>query len=207
MSKTDEPSAMRDHARAANPPSGLENQEGRDSPLANLLKGKWLKHPLHGVVVHVPVALWPAAFLFDLLSYAGIGANPVVRLSFVAIAFGLAGAAIAVPTGVADWSEIKQEKPAWKIGVYHMGANLLAIMIYAVNLGLRLENFKDATRVTPIQLTLSGIGTLILFGSAYLGGLMLYDQGIGVARQSKHKWRKAAEAGHANLPPEKMTKK
>jgi uncharacterized membrane protein len=185
------------------------NQEGRggDSPVANLLKGKWLKHPLHGAVVHVPVALWPAAFLFDLLSYAGVGANPVVRLSFVAIAFGLAAAAIAVPTGVVDWSEIKQEKPAWKIGLYHMGANLIVIILYAVNLGLRLENFRDATRVTPIQLTLSGIGTLVLFVSAYLGGLMVYDHGIGVARQSKHKWRKVAEAGHANLPPEKMTKK
>ena len=162
-----------------------------------------MKHPLHSAVVHVPVALWPAALLFDLLSYAGVGANAMVRLSFVAIALDLAATAIAVPTGVADWSEIKQEKPAWKIGLYHMGANLLVIILYAVNLGLRLEDFKYATRVTPIQLILSAMGTLLLFGSAYLGGLMVYDHGIGVARQSKHKWRKAAEAGSANVPPEK----
>ncbi len=167
----------------------------------NLLKGKWLKHPLHGAVVHVPVALWPAAFMFDLLSYAGIGANVMVRLSFVAIALGLTATAIAVPTGVADWSEIKQEKPAWKIGLYHMGANLFVIVVYAVNLGLRLESFKYATRVTPTQLILSAVGTVVLFGSAYLGGVMVYDHGIGVGRQSKRKWRKAAEAGNANLPP------
>lgn len=153
--------------------------------------------------MHVPVALWPGALLFDLLSFAGVGGNAMVRLSFVAIAFGLAAAAFAVPTGVADWSEIKQEKPAWKIGLYHMGANLIVIILYAINLGLRLETFETATRIAPMPLILSAIGTVVLFGSAYLGGMMVYDHGASVARESKHKWRKAAEAGNANVPPPK----
>jgi uncharacterized membrane protein len=170
---------------------------------ADLLKGKWLGHPLHAAIVHIPVALWPGALLFDLVSYAGVGGNPVVRLSFIAIGAGLAGALVAVPTGVADWSEIKQEKPAWKIGLAHMGANLVAIILYAVNLGLRLETFESATRIAPAPLILSAIGTVVLFGSAYLGGMMVYDHGIGIARESKRKWRKIAEAGNANVPPEK----
>ena len=170
---------------------------------ADLLKGKWLGHPLHAAIVHVPVALWPGALVFDLLSYAGVGGNAMAKLSFVAIAFGLAAAAFAVPTGVADWSEIKQEKPAWKIGLYHMGANLIAIILYAINLGLRVESFETATRIAAVPLILSAIGTAILLGSAYLGGLMVYDHGIGIARESKRKWRKAAEAGKANVPPEK----
>src|SRR5687767_3488865 len=174
-----------------------------DVRAAELLKGKWLGHPLHAAVVHIPVALWPGALLFDLLSYAGVGGNTVLRLSFIAIAVGLAGALIAVPTGVADWSEIKQERPAWKIGLAHMGANLVVIILYAINLGLRLETFETATRISPPPLILSAIGTLVLFGSAYLGGLMVYDHGIGIARQSKRKWRKIAEAGNANVPPEK----
>ena len=45
-------------------------------------------------------------------------------------------------------------------------------------------------------------GTLILIGSAYLGGRMVYEYGISVARMSKKEWRKLAEAGGANLPPE-----
>jgi len=169
----------------------------------DLLRGKWLKHPLHAAIVHVPVGLWPAALIFDLLSYAGVGGNAMVKLSFIAIAFGLAAAAVAVPTGVADWSEIKQEKPAWKIGLYHMGANLIVIILYGINLGLRLESFETATRIGAAPLILSAIGTVLLIGSAYLGGMMVYDQGIGIARESKHKWRKIAEAGKANLPPPK----
>jgi len=31
--------------------------------------------------------------------------------------------------------------------------------------------------------------------------LMVYDHGISVARQSKHKWRHVAEAAGANVPP------
>ncbi|HEU5124178.1 MAG TPA: DUF2231 domain-containing protein [Verrucomicrobiae bacterium] len=171
--------------------------------LINFLKGKWLGHPLHPVLVHVPAALWPGALVFDLLSRGHIGGNAMVRLSFCAIAVGLAVALLAVPTGLVDWSGIKKEKPAWKIGLYHLALNLVVALLFAVNLGLRVATFRDATEVLPIPTLLSAIGTLLLMISGYLGGLMVYDHGISVARQSKKKWRKVAEAGGANVPPEK----
>jgi uncharacterized membrane protein len=171
--------------------------------VADLLKGKWLKHPLHPIVVHVPVALWPGALVFDLLSRFGDGSNALVRLAFFAIAFGLAATLLAIPTGVADWSEIKQEKPAWKIGLYHMAANLVVTILFAINFGLRLDTFQTAEKIGNVPLLLSAIGTLLVFVSAYLGGRMVYAHGIGVARTSKTKWRKLAQAGNANVPPEK----
>ncbi len=88
----------------------------------NFLKGKWLGHPLHPILVHVPMAMWPGALIFDLLSKWQIGGNAMVRLSFYAIVFGLLASLLAVPAGVVDWSGIKKEKPAWKIGLYHMPA-------------------------------------------------------------------------------------
>ncbi len=36
--------------------------------LLGFLKGKWMEHPLHPIVVHVPMAMWPSALIFDLLS-------------------------------------------------------------------------------------------------------------------------------------------
>src|SRR5207249_3237877 len=105
-------------------------------PLLDFLKGKWLGHPLHPILAHVPMAMWPGALIFDLLSQCPIGGNAMVRLSFYAIMFGLAAA-------------------------------------------------------------------LLLICSAYLGGRMVYEYGISVARMSKKKWRKLAAAGGANLPPEK----
>jgi hypothetical protein len=35
--------------------------------LLDFLKGKWLRHPLHPILVHVPMAIWPSALIFDLL--------------------------------------------------------------------------------------------------------------------------------------------
>jgi uncharacterized membrane protein len=168
--------------------------------LLDFLKGKWLKHPLHPILVHVPMAMWPGALVFDLLSRWN--GNVMVRLSFYAIIFGLVTSLLAVPTGVVDWTGIKKEKPAWKIGLYHMILNLVVAVLFAINLGLRVHTFRYDTIVTGAPLALSIIGTVLLIGSAYLGGMMVYDYGISVARMSKRKWRKIAEAGGANLPPE-----
>ena len=168
--------------------------------IADFAKGKWLKHPLHPIVVHVPVALWPGALLFDGLSRIGLGGNGMVQLSFYSIALGLLAALVAVPTGVLDWGEIRKEKPAWKLGLYHMAVNLVADLLFAINLGLRFQDFHTARTVAAAPLLLSAIGTVMLIGGAYLGGLMVYDHGIGVARMSKDKLRKEAERAGANVP-------
>ncbi len=126
----------------------------------------------------------------------------MVRLSFYAIIFGLMASLLAVPTGVVDWSGVKKENPAWKIGLYHMILNLAVAVLFAINLGLRVQTFRQATVIEGAPLVLSIVGTVLLIGSAYLGGLMTYNYGISVARMSKKKWRRIAEVGGANLPPE-----
>src|SRR5437016_14585341 len=171
--------------------------------LLNILKGKWLGHPLHPILVHIPMAMWPGALIFDLLSKWQIGGNAMVRLSFYAIVFGLAASLLALPTGLVDWTGIKKEKPAWKIGLYHMALNLVVAILFAVNLGVRMRTLHEATEVSSTPLLLSAIGTFLLFVSSYLGGLMVYYHGISVARLSKKKWRKIAEAGGANMPAAK----
>lgn len=171
--------------------------------LIKFLKGKWLKHPLHPAVAHVPAGLWPGALICDLLSRMHVGGNTMVRLSFYCISAGLLVAGLAVASGLADWSDIKKEKPAWKIGLYHMTLNLIAAAVFAINLGVRIETFRVDDRVSVLATTLSGVGTLLVLISGYLGGLMVYDRGTGVARESKKKLRRIAEAAGSAVPPEK----
>jgi uncharacterized membrane protein len=171
--------------------------------IADVAKGKWLKHPLHPIVVHAPVGLWPSALIFDCLSRIGLGGNAIVQLSFFSITAGLLAALIAIPTGVLDWGEVRKERPAWKLGLYHMAVNLVVALIYAINLGLRIEDFRSAETVAAAPWALSGIGTVLLFLGAYLGGLMVYDQGVGVARMSKDNLRNEAERAGANVPKAK----
>jgi uncharacterized membrane protein len=161
------------------------------------------KFPLHSLVVHLPMAGWIGALLFDLLSRIHVGGNSMVRLSFFSIIFGLATALVAIPTGLLDWTGVKPEKPAWKLGLFHMAANLIVTLLFAANVGVRLSTWRTAAMVSPPALLLSAAGTLLLFVGAYLGGLMVYNHGVGVARRSKEKYRRMAEKGGARVPEKK----
>jgi uncharacterized membrane protein len=171
----------------------------------DLLQGKWLGHPLHPAVVHVPTGLFPAALVFDLLALAAApdGDNAAVQCSFWSLAIGLAAVLVAVPTGLADWSDIKPDKPARKLGVYHLSLNVLVTLLMAASLWLRWRHGSDASRPPIAAVALCALGNVVLAVSGYLGGRMVYQYGIGVARLSKQRWRKVAEAGGARLPEEK----
>jgi uncharacterized membrane protein len=170
-------------------------------PMIDFLQGKWLKHPLHPALAHIPTALWPSAFAFDLLSQLR-PENAFIQLSFYSILLGLLAALLAIPTGYADWTDIRPEKPAWKLGLYHMIMNGVISILWGVNLALRLGSFQTAATVPLGLLALSALATLLLLVSGYLGGRMIYAFGINVARLSKKKWRKIALEGGAVVPPE-----
>ncbi|HSL28534.1 MAG TPA: DUF2231 domain-containing protein [Anaerolineales bacterium] len=169
--------------------------------MIDFLQGKWLRHPLHPALVHIPTALWPSAFVFDLISLYSTD-NVYVQLAFYAIATGLIVAVFAVPTGYADWTDIKPDKPAWKLGLYHMLINVFVMVLWGINFWLRLPTFQSATSVQGGLVAISALATLLLLVSGYLGGRMIYAYGINVARLSKKKWREIAVEGGAAVPPE-----
>jgi uncharacterized membrane protein len=76
------------------------------------------------------------------------------------------------------------------------------MLLFALNLAMRWRTFAHRNHVDLIPLLLSAVGTLLLIISTYLGSWMVYDQGIGIARFSKSKWRKLALAAQSNVPPE-----
>lgn len=169
--------------------------------IVDLLQGKWLGHPLHPALVHLPVGLWPVACALDIALCAGVQIPGAGRLAVACVGLGLLAALGAVPAGIADWSSIKREKPAWKLGVIHMLLNVVAIVIWSINFGLRLRA-PDAS-VSPSVLASSVAGTVLLLAGGYLGSLMTFDHGVGVARLSKKKWRQAAVRAGAHVPDEK----
>lgn len=169
--------------------------------MIDFLQGKWLKHPLHPALVHIPAALWLVAWGCDLLSQV----RTETTFGLIAFYAGLLGwivALLAIPTGFADWIDIGREKPAWKLGLYHMGLNVLVVILWAINLWLRVETLQSAAPVPAGLVWLSTLAAVLLLVSGYLGGRMIYAYGISVARLSKAKWRKMAQQGGAALPPE-----
>ena len=176
--------------------------EARRMTIKDLLQGKWLGHPLHPALVHVPTGLWPAALILDLISFFGDGSMAVVRAAFWCVCGGILGALVAVPAGLADWWDIKPGKPARKLGWWHMGLNSVVLLIFIASLCTRWASGLHHDHVDWVSLALCLAGNAILFVSGYLGGRMVYEHGTGVARMSKKKWRKIAEAGGARVPAE-----
>lgn len=173
------------------------------NPLKSFLLGKWLGHPLHPAIVHVPIALWVGSLVMDLLTLFHVGGNALVRTSFVAILFGLLSTALVIPAGIAEWTQIKREKPAWKLALYHMLLNVVVSLLLVGSLLLRLGDNLRLDQVPLSAFTLNFMANIVLGVSGYIGGRMVYDKGIAVARMSRKQWRQIAAAGNANLPPEK----
>ncbi len=171
--------------------------------LLEILQGKWLGHPLHPAIVHVPLGLWTFACILDVIVWLGGDSVVLPRLAFYSVLIGLIGALLAVPPGVADWTPIKKEKPAWKLGLYHLLLNLLATILWTVNFGLRFETLETGVGITVPVLVTSLVATLLVFAGGYIGSLMVFDQGTSVARQSKDKWRSRAQRAGSNIPDKK----
>ena len=166
------------------------------------LQGHWFGHPLHPFLTHLPTSLWPTALVLDCISFIRGGDHPSLTLTaWWCILAGLASALAAVPTGLADWSDIKPDKPARKIGLIHMGINGIVFCIFVASFILRCLAGPSEPRATLVQLILSAIGTGMLLVSGYLGGLMIYDHGIRVGKESKPYWSHIAELAGANTPP------
>jgi len=165
-----------------------------------VLLGKWLGHPLHPAIVHVPIALWVGACIFDIMNLGGLGGNSLVRTSFWSILLGLVATLVVVPAGFAEWSEIKREKPAWKLALWHMILNVITMLIFVASLALRWGDAYDMNKVPMGAAVLCFVATAVLGVSGYLGGRMVYEHGIGIGRESKTEYRALAAKAGANLP-------
>jgi nitrite reductase/ring-hydroxylating ferredoxin subunit len=132
----------------------------------DLLHGTWLGHPLHPVLVQVPVGTWLSAGVLDLV--------PSFRPAATAlIGTGVAAAVPAALSGAADWSE--QEVGVRRLGALHAVANTAALGLYVGSLVARGKGRGTLGRV----LSYAGLG--VAGGSAAVGGHMSYSQSSGAS--------------------------
>src|SRR5215218_4348308 len=100
----------------------------RPQALRDFLHGSWLGHPLHPVLVQIPVGSWTSAGVLDLVP-------PLRPAATVLIGTGVAAAVPASLAGAADWSE--QEAGVRRLGAVHALANTAALGLYVGSLVAR----------------------------------------------------------------------
>ena len=151
----------------------------RPPALKDFLHGTWLGHPLHPVLVQVPVGSWLSAGVLD--------AVPPLRPAATAmIGTGVLASVPAALSGAADWSE--QEPGVRRLGALHALLNVSALGLYAGSLVARGKGRGGLGRV----LSYTGLGLATV--SASIGGHMSYAQSSGAshsvtaARALQHDW-------------------
>jgi nitrite reductase/ring-hydroxylating ferredoxin subunit len=134
--------------------------------LRDLLHGTWLGHPLHPVLVQVPVGAFVSAAVLDLIP----GAR---RAATTLIAVGTASTPPAIAAGWADWSEMTKDRR--RVGLVHASANAVAVSLYAASLVARSRGRTGRGKALAYAgLSVAGVG-------AYLGGHLAYAQAGGTS--------------------------
>jgi len=153
--------------------------------LKDFLEGKPLRHPIHPMLVHFPIGLLLLSFLIDLASLAFPSVPNLVRDSFYAMLLGLSMALVAAVPGLVDYTDIRSDHPGKPTATAHMILNFMVVVVYGINLGVRSSSLLDRKiSMGPLILSLIGVG--LLSASGYLGGRLVYDQGIAVGRHKRH---------------------
>ncbi len=140
------------------------NKKIQPQSLRDALHGVWLGHPLHPVLVQVPVGAWLSAGVLDLVPKTGPATS-------VLIGTGLAAAGPATITGWTDWSELNTAES--RLGVVHALANYAAVGLYGASLWARLRGRRMRGKA------LAYAGLAIVSGSGVLGGHLSFRRAVG----------------------------
>ena len=146
------------------------------------LHGVWLGHPVHPVLVQVPVGAWMSAAFLD-----AIGQDGARHL----IGLGLLASVPAAVAGSADWAE--QHEQQMRTGVVHAAANTAAITLYTGSLVARGRGRRGLGKA----LGYAGLAAVAVGG--LLGGDISYRQAGGAnhAEETPH----LVEPGWHDLMP------
>ena len=137
----------------------------------DFLHGTWLGHPLHPVLVSIPIGAWTVAIVFDVVD-AVRGTDVFSVAADASIVVGLCGAIAAAVTGLTDFQHTG--KSALRVAFAHGVLNLTATAFYVVALVMRLEGMRGPGRA------LSWLGYGIVALAGFLGGHLSYGLRIGV---------------------------
>jgi uncharacterized membrane protein len=140
-------------------------------------RAKLLGHPIHPVLIVLPLGLFLAAVVFDAL-YLWRGGRAFATVSYWNIAGGVAGGLLAAVFGLIDWLSIPSGTRARRIGLLHGGVNVVVVVAFALAWLMRRGSAGAAPSLGIFALEVAAL-VLGLVGG-WLGGELVHRLGIGV---------------------------
>ncbi len=133
-------------------------------------------HSVHQMLVPFPIGLLTVSFLFDLV-YLATGTPRWADIAFWLITGGIISALAAAFFGVIDWSRIPRGTRAHRVGLLHGAGNGVLTVLFLISWFMRVDH-PVAPSIGAI--ILSGLAVALSLVTAWLGGELVAQHGVGV---------------------------
>ena len=146
------------------------------SGLAGALRGSWLGHPVHPLLVTLPIGTWMASAVFDFVFKDSTTARRLVAL-------GLAATPVTALAGWADYPLLDRRQQ--RVGLVHASSNVVGVAMFSLAYRAYRKQRRRAARVYAL------LGLVAVTVGGALGGHLSYAQGAGMFR-----WQPLRAAAH-----------
>jgi nitrite reductase/ring-hydroxylating ferredoxin subunit/uncharacterized membrane protein len=134
----------------------------------NGLSGTWLGHQLHPLLTDVTIGAWVSATALDV-----VGGDASAGSARLLTGIGILSAVPTAASGLSDWSDSYGAEQ--RIGLVHAIANTAGLALQVCSYKAR----RRGNRGLGAALSLAGLG--VASAAGYLGGHLVYAQGVGVS--------------------------
>lgn len=129
-------------------------------------------HPIHPMLVTLPIGLWVFSLACDIV-FAATGDAQWNTTAYLTLGGGIIGALLAAIPGFIDLLAL-HEGAERRTGVVHMSLNLAIVIVQCINFWLR----SQAAYSVPLVLGISVIAVAALLVSGWLGGQLVHVLGV-----------------------------
>ena len=138
---------------------------------------KLLGHPIHPMLIVLPLGLFICAVVFDAL-YVWRGSPIFAGVGFWNIAGGVLGGLLAAVFGFLDWLAIPNGTRAKRIGLLHGATNVVVVLTFAFVWLMRRNaiDLAPSTMVFGLEVAALALGTV----GGWLGGELVDRLAVGV---------------------------
>jgi uncharacterized membrane protein len=156
-------------------------------------------HPLHPMLVVVPIGLFAWALISDFV-YLGTDKDQMwYDIAFWTGIAAIISALVAALPGLGDYLSVASKSDSRNIATVHMALNVVVVLLYAAAMLLMLDNNATDGGQLATVIVLHAVGVGLLLVSGWLGGEMVYRHHIGVLADSESDERDEYER-HARKP-------
>jgi len=140
-------------------------------------KARFLGHPIHPMLVVIPLGLFIAAVVLDALHYWR-GTTLFAAISYYNIGGGIIGGLLAAVFGLRDWLAIPAGTRAKRIGLFHGASNVVVVLLFSA-VWLARTALPDQA-ATPLLFAIEGLAIALAMVAGWLGGELVDRLGVGV---------------------------